>query len=150
MQQKIVDPVRALQVGLTMQLLVSYLLVSGCALGWLLTLNIQRALRLLELTLARLMEHRTVEPLTARRSWPLVSLFSLLNGVVQEAFSNIARHARAQHVQLKLYQKKKALCLDVRDNGQGFDLSAMPSNAASSPSTKSTCNQSSSLSYVMA
>src|SRR5579872_7168870 len=44
--------------------------------------------------------------------------------MVQEAFANIARHARATTVWLSLYQKDDMLHIEVRDNGQGFDNAA--------------------------
>lgn len=44
--------------------------------------------------------------------------------MVQEAFANIARHARATTVWLSLYQKDTMLHIEVRDNGQGFDNAA--------------------------
>jgi hypothetical protein len=40
--------------------------------------------------------------------------------MVQEAFANIARHARANTVWLSLYQQDNTLHIEVRDNGQGF------------------------------
>ncbi len=42
--------------------------------------------------------------------------------VVQEAFANIARHARASNVWLSLYQRDGAMHIEIRDDGQGFDL----------------------------
>ncbi|MDQ2714160.1 MAG: sensor histidine kinase [Chloroflexota bacterium] len=42
--------------------------------------------------------------------------------IVQEAFSNIARHARAHHVWLNLYTGDEALHVEVRDDGQGFEV----------------------------
>ncbi|MEO8971926.1 MAG: sensor histidine kinase [Ktedonobacteraceae bacterium] len=44
--------------------------------------------------------------------------------MVQEAFANIARHARATTVWLSLYQRDNMLQVEVRDNGQGFDNAA--------------------------
>ncbi len=44
--------------------------------------------------------------------------------MVQEAFANIARHARATMVSLSLYQGDDMLHVEVRDNGQGFDNAA--------------------------
>ncbi|GCE29341.1 hypothetical protein KDA_48250 [Dictyobacter alpinus] len=41
--------------------------------------------------------------------------------IVQEAFANISRHARASTIILSLYQKDDALVLDIEDDGQGFD-----------------------------
>lgn len=42
--------------------------------------------------------------------------------LVQEAFANIARHARAQTVWLELRTVEQALRIAVRDDGQGFNL----------------------------
>jgi signal transduction histidine kinase len=42
--------------------------------------------------------------------------------LVQEAFANIARHARAETIWLKLYQQEQQLHIEIRDDGQGFDL----------------------------
>jgi hypothetical protein len=42
--------------------------------------------------------------------------------LVQEAFANIARHARAETIWLTLSQQaKKQLHIEIRDDGQGFD-----------------------------
>src|SRR5579871_1249434 len=122
MQQKTVESIRTSQVGLTAQLIVSHVLAGGVtlavafalvdagvqwpfsiaiavlvggALGWLLTLNIQRALSLLELTLARLVERRPVSSVSAGRYWPLVSLFALMNGIIQSAKEQEERDRRA-------------------------------------------------------
>ncbi len=42
--------------------------------------------------------------------------------MVQEALSNIARHARAHQVEVRLGQEGAALVLDIRDDGQGFQI----------------------------
>lgn len=42
--------------------------------------------------------------------------------LVQEAFANIARHARAHTIWLKLKTEEHALRVEVRDDGQGFDM----------------------------
>lgn len=42
--------------------------------------------------------------------------------IVQECLTNIARHAHAQHVQLRLGQNECYLLLYVTDDGQGFDM----------------------------
>jgi PAS domain S-box-containing protein len=42
--------------------------------------------------------------------------------IVQEALNNIARHSRAELVSLLLESKDGLLCLDIEDNGTGFDL----------------------------
>jgi PAS domain S-box-containing protein len=41
---------------------------------------------------------------------------------VQEALTNVIRHARAQHVWIELSQTDVALELEVRDDGVGFDV----------------------------
>jgi two-component system sensor histidine kinase UhpB len=41
---------------------------------------------------------------------------------VQEALTNVMRHARAQHVWIELSQTEAALDLAVRDDGVGFDV----------------------------
>ncbi|MCP4362590.1 MAG: sensor histidine kinase [Chloroflexi bacterium] len=52
--------------------------------------------------------------------------------MTQEAFSNIARHARAQQVILQLDTERSAdsavsdaLVLEIKDNGQGFEITAV-------------------------
>lgn len=42
--------------------------------------------------------------------------------MVQEAFANIARHARANTIWLKINQHDDALHIEIRDDGQGFDF----------------------------
>ena len=42
--------------------------------------------------------------------------------MVQEAFANIARHARANTIWLKITQHDDALHVEIRDDGQGFDF----------------------------
>ena len=42
--------------------------------------------------------------------------------IIQEAVSNIVRHAHAKSVNMSLYFKKRAVRLRVRDNGRGFDV----------------------------
>jgi signal transduction histidine kinase len=46
--------------------------------------------------------------------------------IAQEAFSNVARHARADHVRLYLGQREAGgpLALEIEDDGQGFDVDA--------------------------
>jgi signal transduction histidine kinase len=41
--------------------------------------------------------------------------------VAQEGLANIARHARASQVWLRLYQHDDALLLEIEDDGQGFE-----------------------------
>jgi signal transduction histidine kinase len=42
--------------------------------------------------------------------------------IVQEALTNVARHARAQHVLVELRRRDTALELTIRDDGVGFDV----------------------------
>jgi signal transduction histidine kinase len=42
--------------------------------------------------------------------------------IAQEALTNIARHARAQHVTLKLNADEDDIRMEIRDDGQGFDV----------------------------
>jgi signal transduction histidine kinase len=49
--------------------------------------------------------------------------------VAQEAFANIARHARAQSVRVRLSVQKDALVLQVEDDGAGFE----PGTATTAP-----------------
>jgi signal transduction histidine kinase len=49
--------------------------------------------------------------------------------IAQEAFSNVARHARAEHVRLYVGQRDTdgPLVLEIQDDGQGFDVDAAES-----------------------
>ncbi len=44
----------------------------------------------------------------------------------QEALANVRRHARARHVTVTLSYMDDVVTLDVRDDGAGFDASALP------------------------
>jgi signal transduction histidine kinase len=46
----------------------------------------------------------------------------ILFRVLQEALTNIARHAKASHVIVKLLKGKKTCTMEIKDTGQGFDL----------------------------
>jgi signal transduction histidine kinase len=50
--------------------------------------------------------------------------------VVQEALTNVARHARAQHVLVALRQRDTELELMIRDDGVGFDVRSALERAA--------------------
>jgi signal transduction histidine kinase/CheY-like chemotaxis protein len=50
--------------------------------------------------------------------------------VVQEALTNVARHARARHVTVGLRRRGAELCLSICDDGVGFDVSAARQRAA--------------------
>ena len=44
--------------------------------------------------------------------------------IVQEALTNVARHARAGSVRIELTRNSTALLLSIRDDGTGFDVAA--------------------------
>jgi signal transduction histidine kinase len=50
-------------------------------------------------------------------------LETTLYRVVQEALNNVAKHAQASRVQLRLERKGGAIVACIEDNGQGFDVS---------------------------
>jgi signal transduction histidine kinase len=50
--------------------------------------------------------------------------------VVQEALTNVAKHAHAKRVWVNLQQQEGALHLTVRDNGVGFDVAAARARVA--------------------
>ncbi len=52
-----------------------------------------------------------------------ISVAETLYLVVQEALNNVARHARATRVDVKLRCLPEEVSLTVRDNGSGFDMS---------------------------
>jgi signal transduction histidine kinase len=45
--------------------------------------------------------------------------------IVQEALTNVARHADATQVDIGLHLRQEMLCLDVRDNGRGIPAQAL-------------------------
>jgi NarL family two-component system sensor histidine kinase LiaS len=49
--------------------------------------------------------------------------------VVQEAFSNVARHSQAAHACLSVKQEQEQVVLTIADNGQGFDPTAVSSQS---------------------
>jgi signal transduction histidine kinase len=57
------------------------------------------------------------EPLTAE-------LESTVYRLVQEALTNVAKHARAEHVRVEVIREADGVRLLVRDDGQGFDPAA--------------------------
>ncbi len=46
--------------------------------------------------------------------------------LAQESLSNVSKHARAQNVDVRLTWAHEHLCLEISDDGQGFDLAAIP------------------------
>ncbi len=45
--------------------------------------------------------------------------------IAQEALENIARHANASNIELKLVQSQKKLILEISDDGQGFNQASI-------------------------
>lgn len=43
--------------------------------------------------------------------------------IAQESLTNVARHAHARHVSISLTREQQHICLQIRDNGCGFDAS---------------------------
>jgi signal transduction histidine kinase len=68
--------------------------------------------------------------------------FALLR-TAQEALANVARHARATRVGVTLSYMEDQVALDVRDDGQGFDLKKLCAQAAGAgPANTSPANTS--------
>ena len=44
----------------------------------------------------------------------------MLYRVVQEALNNVARHAQASHVKVKIQKSDDGICVNISDNGRGF------------------------------
>ncbi|HMD24291.1 MAG TPA: sensor histidine kinase, partial [Streptosporangiaceae bacterium] len=65
--------------------------------------------------------------------------FALLR-TAQEALANVARHARATRVGVTLSYMEHQVALDVRDDGQGFDLKKLCAQAAGSSNGNSNAN----------
>jgi two-component system, NarL family, sensor kinase len=67
----------------------------------------------------QIMVHLQISPL------PLIAegLATAVFRVVQEALSNIEKHAQAKHVNLQLSHETKRLGLMISDDGRGFDVS---------------------------
>ncbi len=54
-----------------------------------------------------------------RREDPTIEL--MLYRIAQEALTNVAKHARANQVKVRLIFRPDRLCLRIRDDGRGFD-----------------------------
>lgn len=67
--------------------------------------------------------------------------FALLR-TAQEALANVARHARATRVGVTLSYMEHQVALDVRDDGQGFDLKKLCAQAAGISNGNSNANTS--------
>jgi signal transduction histidine kinase len=69
----------------------------------------------------------TADPLDARLP---PELETTCFRVAQEALTNVARHAQARHVNVRLRQREAELELVVEDDGSGFDVPAARARAA--------------------
>ena len=47
---------------------------------------------------------------------------TVLYRVAQEALNNVAQHAQASHAEVKLHQHQEAVCMEIHDNGTGFEV----------------------------
>ncbi|HET9111806.1 MAG TPA: sensor histidine kinase [Ktedonobacterales bacterium] len=68
----------------------------------------------------------TIGALPAEDRLPLRAQEQLFR-ITQEALANVARHARAQHVWLRLERQADEIMLEIRDDGQGFDSASVHS-----------------------
>ena len=63
----------------------------------------------------------------------------LVDRVLRESLSNVARHAGASRVSIQLRGYSDSLLVRVQDNGRGFDPEARPSAAAGGTSGSRRC-----------
>lgn len=58
-------------------------------------------------------------------SWDLVSNKTKINiyRIIQESMQNIYKHAKAKHIKISISLEKDVICLDIIDDGEGFDTS---------------------------
>jgi signal transduction histidine kinase len=56
-------------------------------------------------------------------------LKSTLFRIAQEAINNIVKHSKAKQVEIKLSQCEKNIQLEVKDDGEGFDLTIVRQEA---------------------
>jgi signal transduction histidine kinase len=54
--------------------------------------------------------------------------------IIQESLNNIIKHAHATHVNIRLRFEVRNVCINVRDNGTGFDLERVKQRRVSRPS----------------
>ncbi|QXP77487.1 MULTISPECIES: tetratricopeptide repeat-containing sensor histidine kinase [Winogradskyella] len=57
-------------------------------------------------------------------SWDLVSNKIKINiyRIIQESMQNIYKHAKAKHIQISILLEKNLICLNIIDDGEGFDI----------------------------
>jgi signal transduction histidine kinase len=47
----------------------------------------------------------------------------ILFRIIQEVINNIIKHAKATAIEFSAFQKNKIICIEIKDNGKGFDRS---------------------------
>jgi two-component system sensor histidine kinase UhpB len=62
----------------------------------------------------------------------------VLYRVAQEALTNVARHSHARHVEVTLTQEEESICIEVSDDGVGFDPDVVTAKAGSPHSPEGT------------
>ena len=72
----------------------------------------------------------TATEITIEESFIPANLKIVLFRIIQEAFTNIAKHSRAQTANLYLNQKENSINLVIADDGAGFDPEAANSKQA--------------------
>lgn len=94
------------------------------------TLGLRAALRELIHTFSKetRIEVRTSNLKALNQPWPLESQIVLYR-ILQEALTNIYKHARHARVWIRAWRKAKSVFLLIRDNGNGFDRDKMPKHA---------------------
>jgi PAS domain S-box-containing protein len=75
---------------------------------------------------AAMQARHSVQVITQFCDEPAVSLAvkEAFYRITQESLQNVARHAHASRIELTLRRSNEMLILDVKDNGQGFDVGA--------------------------
>jgi signal transduction histidine kinase len=61
---------------------------------------------------------------------PEMDKFCMINilRIIQEALFNAQKHAQSNSIGVKIYEKNSRFCVDIRDNGIGFDQHALTRN----------------------
>jgi signal transduction histidine kinase len=55
-----------------------------------------------------------------------IAVESELYWIAQEALNNVVKHAQARHVSVRLHYTATSICLEVQDDGIGFDPEVIP------------------------
>lgn len=111
-----IERVRALSLALRPSVLDD--LGLQAALRWYLDRHAQRAALVIQLTYEVAIPRLPIEVETA------------CFRIVQEALTNVLRHAQAHHVQVVVREDEGRLCLSICDDGVGFDVAAAQARAA--------------------